>query len=83
MTYIKYSLKQIADAVEKDKNTVIKIETSSGDQRPRTLRILEIGDDYIIARGRIQKETEVFNFNQVASWRFIPYQADDWKWELK
>jgi hypothetical protein len=59
---------------------VLRIETCSGDQRPRTLRVLEIGDDYIIARGRNQLESEVFNFNQVASWRLVKFQKDDWKW---
>jgi hypothetical protein len=58
--------------------TVILIETTSGGDS-RRVKIVDIGDDYIIARGRNSRADEIFSFNHVASWQFVKYDAKEWK----
>jgi len=80
MKYVDYSIGEIKKAYKEDKNTIIRIETASGSTEPRLLRILEIGDDFIVGRGRNKSKQEVFGFDHIASWRFAEYQASEWKW---
>ena len=59
--------------------TILLIETTSGSEKVRRVRILDIGDDYIIARGRNTRADEVFSFNHIASWQFAKYTPSEWE----
>lgn len=79
--YIADSITEIkAKVKENGDRTTIKIETTSGSVEPRLIRVLEIGDDYIVGRGRNKMLPEYFSFNHIASWRFAEYQPSEWKW---
>jgi hypothetical protein len=84
MKYIEYSIQQINEHIKEDKKknipTVIRIETTSGSPEPRLVRVVEVGDDYILGRGRNKTEPEIFSLNHIASWRFAPFVVSEWKW---
>jgi hypothetical protein len=80
MKYVDYSIGEIKKKFKDDKDTVVRIETASGSVEPRLIRILEIGEDFIVGRGRKKSIPEVFNFNQIASWRFAEFQKSEWNW---
>ena len=58
---------------------VIRLETASGSEAPRLLKVIGVQDDYIIARGRHQGQAENFSFAHITNWRFVPYKAEEWK----
>jgi hypothetical protein len=83
MTYIEYSIGEIKKKMKADEKdgikTILRIETTSGSVEPRKISVIEIGEDYIIGRGRDKQENEVFSFNHIASWRFAKYEPAEWK----
>jgi len=79
MTFIEYSILEIKRAIDKDKNTVIRVELSSG-KEAKVLKILSIGSDYIVGKGRTADKGEVVNFSHVVTWMFGDYNESEWKW---
>lgn len=61
--------------------TIVRIETDSGIVEPRLIRVLEVGEDYFVGRGRKKTSAETFSFNHIASWRFAEYQPSEWDWK--
>jgi len=82
MKFIEMSMDKIFDAKKIDVDVVIRIETNSGDPKPRLLKIIGGGDDFIIGRGRDKSVEEVFNFNNISSWRFAKHNPEEWKWQF-
>ena len=84
MNYIEYTISEFKRQAKEDKKenkiTVLRAQTKSENNQPRLLRILEIGDDYIVARGRAKDQPEVFSISGISSWRFHDYVQSQWKW---
>ena len=84
MKYVEYTISEIKKKMEEDKKTgtktVLRIFTKAKTSDPRLIIPLEIGEDYIVGRGRHEDVAEIFSISGISSWRFAQYQAQAWKW---
>lgn len=84
MKYIEYTIseikKKIKDNEESKGRTIVRIQTKSDKPEARLVAVLEVGEDYIIARGRRKTELEVFSIGGISSWRFAEHQKSEWTW---
>lgn len=88
-TFIEDFLEQVGNArfgvkgkvnVEANPDTVIRIETTSGSEKPRKLKIVSLGKDFFIGRGRDSAKNETFSLNHVTNWRFEQHEQSEWRW---
>jgi hypothetical protein len=75
-----YFVSKVKAYAKDNEHVVLRIETNSGSTEPRLLRVLSLGEDFFVGRGRNKTEPETFALSNIASWRFANFVATDWKW---
>lgn len=60
---------------------VLRIETASGSEKPRLVKIVSLGSDFFVGRGRDGAPQETFSLHHITNWRFAEHQPNEWRWK--
>lgn len=89
-TFIEDFLEQVGNArfgvksgkteVKANPDIVIRVETASGSEKPRKFKVVALGKDFVVVRGRDTIKNETFSLNHITNWRFEEHQKEEWRW---
>ena len=90
-TFIEDFLEQVGNArfgvksgkveVKANPDTVIRVETASGSEKARKFKIVSLGKDFMVVRGRDALKSETFSLHHITNWRFEEHYPQEWRWK--
>lgn len=77
----RFGIKSGKTEVAPNPDIVIRVETASGSEKPRKFKIVSLGKDFMVVRGRDSNKNETFSLHHITNWRFEPHNPAEWRWQ--